>query len=471
MSWTPDLRGAQGPIYLALADAIGKAIAAGELLDGARLPTQRELAQKLGVDLTTVTRAYAEAQRAGFIVSDGRRGSFVRGRAKRTSPLNAARGLPASTVNLDQLDIASVEAPDLAMPPEPPGGMLQSAIRDAMETILVRQGFLPLQYQPSGGTAFDRLARAEMMSAVGPTHPDQIVITAGGQNAIHAICTAMLQPGDRVACGGFVYPGFLAVARRIGARIAPLAMDEDGVIPESLEDVLRDGPIKALFVVPTNDNPTTATLPAQRRNRLAELAEQHDFSIIEDDAFGASTGYAVLPIVNYAPSRTWYLSSVSKAITPGLRVATVRAPSIRHAFALAADVRETAVMAPPLSVALLTQWIVDGTLPKLVRAVTMESAARLQLAREILGGHNFRAQPQGFHLWISRPDAEPGTEPPPSAMLAGLPVVPASTFAVAPTGREQSLRVSLGGLRTRERLASDLGRLDAALALADRRRS
>jgi DNA-binding transcriptional MocR family regulator len=280
----------------------------------------------------------------------------------------------------------------------------------------------------------------------------------------------MLQRGERIACGALAYPGLLAVARRIGARVEPLEMDEHGILPESLEAVLRDGPITALFVVPTNDNPTTATLPAERRNRLGELAEAHDFWIIEDDAFGALAGYARLPIAHYAPRRTWYLSSVSKAVTPGLRVATVRAPSIRLAFALAADIRETAVMAPPVSVALLTQWVIDGTLPKLVRAVRAEAAERMQIAREILGEQTFRAQPEGFHLWIPRPDAEPGAEPPATAMLAGLPVTPASAFAVRPTGREQSLRVSLGGLRTRERLTSDLGRLDAALALADRRR-
>ncbi len=118
--------------------------------------------------------------------------------------------------------------------------------------------------------------------------------------------------------------------------------------------------------------------------------------------------------------------------------------------------------------ALVSQWVLDGTLLKLIEAVQEEAKIRQKIALEILGSGRFVAQPDGYHLWLPRPDGISGQQTSAAAAFAGLPVVPASVFTPQPTGIEQSLRVSLGGMRTRERLASDLGRLDSILARSDR---
>jgi DNA-binding transcriptional MocR family regulator len=473
MAWTPDLSGADGPIYLALAETITRAVASGDLPEGSQLPSHRELAKSLGVDVTTVTRAYAEVKRAGIIDSDRGRGSFVRRkRSARPEPFkvtleNVGGIQPPSASG----DVFQLEAAGLNMPPEPPGGILQDAIAAALPALLGHPGYLPLNYQPSGGIAYDRAARAQMMQGIAPTNPDQVVITAGGQNALHALCTTLIKPGDRIAAGRFTYRGFLAVARRVGAEIAPIEMDAEGLIPEAIEEAARYRPFKLLFVVPTNDNPTTATMGKERRKAVAELAERYNFIIIEDDAYGALSDYRLPTISQFAPTRTWYLSSLSKAVAPGFRVATVRAPSVREAFELASDIRETAVMAPPLNVALITQWILEGTLPRLIAAVRAEAQARQAIALEVLGPGRFVSQPEGYHLWLQRPDGVDNAQTNGAAVAAGLPVVPASVFAVDPTGLEQSLRICLGGMRSRERLRSDLERLDALLARSDRRQS
>jgi len=465
MVWKPRIQG-NGPIYLELAEAIGRAIVTGELTAGQRLPTQRELAQALGVDLTTVTRGYAQAQRLGHIHSEGRRGSFVRRLdAPRKTALDVYEsdtyGIPAPVI--DSSEVNAIENSGRNMPPEPAGDLLREAIRDGTDRILARTGQLPVHYQPPGGPAYNRSIIASVFNRSMPCVSDQVVITAGAQNAIHAICNALLKPGDVVACGKYTYPGLLAVARRIGARIVPVDMDDDGLVPESLEEVARRHRPKLLYLVPYNDNPTTASLTTARRNAIAECAERHDFQILEDDAYGGLVAYRPQRVVStIIPSRCWYMVTLSKSFTPAFRVANVRAPSVRDAFGMIAGIQETTTMASPFDAAIDMQWLQDGTLMKLGAAVAREAMERQKIARDILGKHVYKAQPEGYHLWLPRPGSD-APSPIQSPLLSGLPVVPASVFAVVPNNREQSLRVSLGGPRSREKLASDLNRLNAWL--------
>ena len=116
------------------------------------------------------------------------------------------------------------------------------------------------------------------------------------------------------------YPGFLAAARRLGAEIVPLAMDADGILPDALEQAARHRNLRALYLVPTNDNPTTATLPLERRKAIARLALRHGFAIVEDDAYGRLPASPIPPVAAFAPKQTWHIAGVSKLVSPALRV-------------------------------------------------------------------------------------------------------------------------------------------------------
>ncbi|RYE96632.1 MAG: aminotransferase class I/II-fold pyridoxal phosphate-dependent enzyme, partial [Oxalobacteraceae bacterium] len=214
-NWKPDIRSAAGPKYLAIAQALSRDIEAGALAAGTRLPPQRSLAEALGVDLTTVTRAYREAQRLNLIEGDGRRGSFVR---QRTS---------------DAQKITYREPVDTGMnaPPELSGGLLAAAFQQSANALLTRPDVTAqFQYQPSGGMNVAREAGADLLSARSvPCHDDTVLVTAGGQHALHAVVSVELQSGDAVAVAAYVYPGFQAVARRYGLRLVVVASDSEGL--------------------------------------------------------------------------------------------------------------------------------------------------------------------------------------------------------------------------------------------------
>jgi DNA-binding transcriptional MocR family regulator len=448
LSWTPDIAAAGGPIYMAIADALARDARSGALPAGERLPPQRELAARLGVDLTTITRAYAEAARRGLIASEGRRGSFVRGAP---APADDPQQEAASGMN---------------MPPEPEGGMLRSAIASGLAALLERNG-TALHYQPSGGGEAERNAGAAWLSQLVPgTSPDQIVLAAGAQNALHAVAAALLTRGGRVAAGCFTYPGFLAIARRMGAEIVPLAMDEEGILPDAFDDSAALNALQALYVVPTNDNPTTATMGKARREAIAAIARRHSVPIIEDDAYGRLPERPPFPLASWAPELSWHIASVSKIVSPSLRIAFVRAPSVRDAAALAADVHETAVMPPPLNAALVASWLADGTFPRLVAAVRAEAGARMKEALAVLPGA--RGDPDGYHLWLPLEGGLSASAVAARAVAAGLPAVPGSAFSSSGETPIEALRISLGGSRSRSAVTRELRRLDALIAQSGR---
>jgi DNA-binding transcriptional MocR family regulator len=432
--WLPDLTKARAPKYLAIADALGSAIERGTLNSGDRLPPQRDLAARLGVDLTTVTRAYETARQRGLIEAHGRAGSFVRG----TSPA--------------QIDDAARVDTGMNMPPELPGDMLGRAMRDTITTLLAEGSGLRLQYQPAGGSAADRAAGARLIARAGmDASDDQLVVTAGAQNALHAILNTTLRPGDAVACGRFVYSGFKVLAARFGLRLIPLpAMDGD-----ALAAVCRTEQIRAVYVVPTNDNPTAVTLDATCRQSIAQTAQANDLMVIEDDVYGALCTTPAVPLAALAPERTWYVASVSKTISPALRVAYVCAPNIGSALRLAADVHETAIMAPPLNAAMVRTWLDDGRYDRLVQAMRNEAMRRQAIAADILAGLPYQAHPEGYHLWLPLPAGLDGAELADAMRPSGLSVVAGDRFRVAP-GTDQAVRISLGGLIEMPRLARAL---------------
>jgi len=420
----PKFDRAGGPKYLAIAEALSAAIEAGELRGGDRLPPQRDLAARLGVDLTTVTKAYDQARSRGLIIARGRAGSFVLPQGM------IAAGPPPRDTGMN-------------MPPEVEGGSLLVSWERTTSALLNSPGAGGrLHYAPAGGCETDRIAGAGIFERMGlASHPDEVVVTAGSQNALHAIIGAALESGDTVACGPYVYPGFLALARKAGLKLAPMAR----VNAAEFEALCRTTKIAALYLVPTNDNPTTTTLIADERAAIADVVGKHGIQIIEDDAYGPLDEHPLAPLSSLVPELAWYVATTSKIISPALRVAHVRAPSLRQAMTLAAQVHDSNVMAPPLNAALLTCWVEDGRYDRLIAETRTEAMRRQAIAAEILPFASYAAHPCGYHLWVNLgPDGNAARI---SSELAGagMTAIPADNFSPGGTRPAQAVRVSLGG--------------------------
>lgn len=448
--WRPRVIESARMKYLGIVEALEADIRSGRVLRGERLPPQRAIAEALGVDLTTVTRAFNEARRRGLVEAQAGRGTFISERPDGAESSEFAHPLVDLSMNI---------------PPQPPEADFRKIFPQGIGGILGgARGLLSLHYQESTGTAPDRHVAAGWLSRrLEGVSADRLVVTGGAQAALFAVCDLLLERGDVVAAGLMTYPGFKAVAARKGLVLEPLAMDGEGIVPDAFEKACREKSPKALYLIPTIDNPTTATMSESRRRAIASLARRHGVAIIEDDPYAPLRPDHVVAIAEMAGDITWHIATLSKCATPALRVAYVAAPSAAKALQLAGILRATILMAPPLMSALASRWITDGSLDEITAAIRKENRARQKLAASVLGPLDYAADPQGHHLWLRLPSHWRAEDFAAHADRAGVSIVPASAFAVT-TQTIEAVRVSLGVAPDRDALEEGLTQLAALIA-------
>jgi DNA-binding transcriptional MocR family regulator len=449
--WRPWLVESSQLKWRGIVDALDADIRSGKVRPGMRLPPQRAIADALGVDLTTVTRAFNEAHRRGLIDAHAGRGTFVREGAGKEHHVELA-AMP--TVDLS-----------LNIPAQPASARLQRRIPDTMAELLSSErGRLHLHYQESRGSAPDRAAAALWLARrVEGVQPSSIVLASGAQSALFAVCDCIVAPGEVIAAGSVTYPGLKAIAQQRGFRLEPLAMDDDGIVPESFEDRCRVAVPKAIYIIPAIDNPTTATMPEGRRRKIAAIARQYGVAIIEDDPYSPLLTDAPAPFALLAPDITWHIATLSKCVTPALRIAYVIAPGDAQALRLSGVLRSINLMAPPLNAALVSRWITSGVIDDIRDAIRDEAAARQKIARANLSQFSFLADPYGHHLWLKLPSYWRASDLAEHAARAGIAVVPGSAFAVSDSV-EEAVRISLGAASDRGSLAQALNVLGGLLS-------
>ena len=445
--WTPDLNGRGGPRYVAIADALAADIQAGRIARGARLPTHRDLAYRLGVTVGTISRAYAEAERRGLIGGEVGRGTFVR-------DLSAA--VPSFTM-VEHGSTGTAEAKPVDLSLNLPVRHESDALLSATLTELARQPGISalLDYQPHRGLPRHRAAGADWIKRAGLSlSADQVVLTAGAQHAMMAAFGALTRPGDLVVTEALTYPGMKTLANLLHLRLQGLAMDEEGLRPDSFEAACRTASPRVLYCLPNIQNPTGVLMSEERRRAIARIAEAHEVAVVEDDVYGFLAEDAPPPLATHLPQSGYYISSASKAMAPGLRTGFLGVPAGTEAI-FAAAVRTTTWMAAPLGAEITARWIFDGTSHRLVQGHRAESAARQEIARRILSAFDYTAYPTAFHGWLVLPEPWRSEEFTAQARLKGVLVTPGEAFAVTRPG-VQAVRLCLGGAPTRADLERGL---------------
>ncbi|CAO3438950.1 aminotransferase-like domain-containing protein [Azospirillum endophyticum] len=416
--WHTAIHSSDKPRYVAIADVIADDLHNGRLVPGARLPAQRVLAEALEVDFTTVARGYQEAQRRGLIESRVGAGTFVRGDGVRDGAgADGGRdAAPAAICGPAPLPPADAAAPvpgrsparraaDLSMnlPPDIDDPELLARMRGGLGEV-ARDLVDLLRYQEFGGAEQDRQAGVDWLALRGlPVRTERLLVCAGTHSALHAVLGALAKPGDRICAEALTYPGLRGLAAQLGLEVVGLPMDESGILPDAFAEACRTRPPKALYCNPTLQNPTTVTLSAKRRQALVDIARQYGVAIIEDDAYGALPVGGPVPMAALAPDIVFYIGGLAKVLGAGLRVAYLVVPEARHVWQLSAFLRATTVMASPLTVALATRWITDGTAQAVLAAIRAESTLRQTIARGILPGPGPSSKPEAFHYWLPLP--------------------------------------------------------------------
>ncbi|MYN02969.1 aminotransferase class I/II-fold pyridoxal phosphate-dependent enzyme [Pseudoduganella sp. DS3] len=440
--WLPPLAAHAGPRFLQIADALQAALADGSLKPGDRLPPQRQLAARLQVDLTTVTRAYDEARRRNLLEGRGARGTYV---AAPKVELSARLDLGMNT------------------PPPPDGVDFDDLLQQGLAQVLLRadKGLL-MTYHLAGGSDSERKAGAKWLEPIfGQVEAQQLVVCPGAQAALAALILALTQPGDTLLAEPTTYPGVRSAASQLGRRLVAVEADRDGMLPALLEQACRQHKPGLVYLNPTLQNPTASTMPEQRRRELASVAQRCNVRIVEDDPYWLLADAPPAPIATFAPEQVSYISTLSKCLTPGLRVAFVLIRDAQERERFLAALRSFALMATPLTAALATQWILDGSAGALLQGVRKEARLRHRMAWDILAGR-YSGAGDGLHVWLDLPAYWTPAQLARAADSAGIAITPADAFA---TGGKtaNAIRISLGSIKDRARLQTGLQRLSHLL--------
>jgi DNA-binding transcriptional MocR family regulator len=409
------------------------------------MPTQRDLADQLGVTVGTVSRGYAAAARRGLLSGEVGRGTFVKGSTDEPAPSAA-------------IDLARNHPPLSPMGPEIV--LLRDTLRAFAEGAELHRSLL---YAPDGGHPHHREAGARWIRTAGlEATPENTLVCGGSQHALTIAFSALLGPGDRLGCEALTYPGTKAAAALLRLSLEGLAIDDHGLKPGAFEDACRRG-LKVLYCAPTIHNPTASVMPVARREEIARIARAHDVVIVEDDVHALLPDSPFPPIASFAPERTLFVASTSKTLAPGMRIAFLKVP-MGYVARMVSGIRATTWGAPPLMAEVVTRWIDSGAAEEIVMAKRREAKTRQEIAAQALAGYTYAAHPQAYHLWLRLPEPWRSDTFVPEAQRQGVLVTPASVFSVERDPLPHAVRVCLGGARSHEALRRGLELLRRALA-------
>lgn len=453
VAWLRPLQGAAGPIYRQVAQQVIKAVELGLLKVGDRLPAQRELARRLGVDLTTITRAYTEIRQQGLLEAHGAGGSYIAPRSDAVRAADDPVDLSMNTPPLQNCDLL------LRMM-----RLAQKAVRDRTVT----EGLM--NYHLGTGTKADREAGASWLEpALGKIASHRVVICPGAQVALTVLLLTQSKGGDRILTENLTYPGMLASARTLGRKITPVESDDEGMLPSALAEMCAKCRPAFIYLTPTIQNPTATTMSQRRREDLYAVACEYRIPIVEDDPHWLLAGDAPAPIAtlnrNVEDAPVFYVSTLSKCLAPGLRTAYLIMPPSHGSASILDTLRSLLQYPAAWMTAVATHWIQTGNAYRLLALIRGELAARQRLADEMLPATSI-GHPRGLHRWLSLPKE---LAPHQLIQLAseqglGLALLGSSAFNVAGTP-PNAVRLSLGSPDDREALTLGLRQLAYLLEL------
>jgi DNA-binding transcriptional MocR family regulator len=438
--------------YQEIAMAIKKLIDIGHYNEGSKLPTHRALAEEYNTTAITIAKAYKLLAERGHIESHVGRGSFVKASS------NLKKVIQSQFMD-DEWNF-SILQPCYASHLELIYNQLNQCFSHPVSPTLFgyTEDTGSLRHKESGMLWMQRFG-LQVRS------PEHVLLTNGAQHALSTLIECYSEPGDCVAVEALTYPGILSIIKTLGRKAVGVEMDSQGMTPESLEAVcLRDKP-SLIIIVPSHQNPTTVTMPLSRRKAIAAIIQKYPLWLLEDDIYSFLNSDVIAPITNLIPEKSFYISSLSKAISPGLRCGYLKVPQAQME-SLASYIRTMVWLVSPFTFEVADQMIRSGVLFELAEKQKAIAEKRQMLARSILQmdclEKGISHSDSSYHVWLSLPESWTPDQFTMTAKERGMIVSSGHYFDVDQTPT-QSIRLSLMAIADDEHFEAGLHALKALI--------
>jgi len=426
-----------------LVNAIRLSIENGSLKPGDRLPSQRELAQRLGLAVGTVTKAYSEAARLKLVSTEVGRGTFVLQSANNHLPTTEATG------GLYDLTFNQV-AYEEAHPAE---------LHTSLINILKRSEHSGIyNYELDADISNIREHASNWLASIGhPTNIENLVICNGVQHGLFLAVQSLATPETVILTEQLGYPGISLLNSILGYSLRGVEIDQFGLKMEDLRKACKETNSKVLICAPSLHNPTNSVMPIERRKQLAEVAEEFDLYIVEYDVNGIPVADFTTPVGSLIPDRTYFITGTWKVTGLGASLGFISAPT-DFVHRLTAAVQATSWSPSPLLREIVATWIADGTASRVGTWHIGEISKRLELAKHALNGFEYFSHPSSYNLWLELPEPWRRETFVDALTKNGVASSPANMFIIGRAIAPHAVRLNLGGV-------SHLSALERALKI------
>jgi GntR family transcriptional regulator/MocR family aminotransferase len=440
------------PLYQQIKDHFRQGIISGSLVPDTRLPACRQLAHDLGVNRITVENAYSELEADGLVFSRMGSGTYVlpHNPLPPVSKSNAEAAWPLWQQNLSIRNAVTKlatteEMLKIAGHPNPinfASGISDSRqfpaveFRKTIQTVMRRDGIAAMDYGERNGYAPLREGITHILASQGlQTLPENILITAGSQQAISLVSQTLLKPGDVILVESPTYSIAMELFRTLGFRLVGIPVDNQGMQVEKLEKLLQQHHPKLIYTIPNFHNPTGTCLSSSRRRQLIILADRYNVPILEDDFVGdlRYEGRTQPSIKALDPGgQVIYVSTFSKMLMPGLRVGFLVADGPVYDSLLGLK-RLSDLATSTLIQRALEAYVTVGRYQAYLRRSCQvfrkrRDAMLAAIARYLPADVSFDPPQGGLHLWLRLPDGLSSNELLPMACQEGVAYAPGSAF-------------------------------------------
>ncbi|MEH7118131.1 PLP-dependent aminotransferase family protein [Neobacillus vireti] len=385
MSWKPDKKQLFPPLYRSIASLLEYDILNGFLAPNIQLPPQREIADYLDINLSTVTRAFKICEVKGLIYAVTGRGTFV------TPNIKNAIFMADIDENKNYIEMGIIKPLDNT----------NAFVAQAIKTIAAKD-YLEnlLDYRHPLGMPYHRMAAKKWMQRFNMDVPiENIAITSGGQNSFSLILMALFHPGDKIAVDIYTYPNFIELAKILNIQLVPIEGDELGMKPEKLDAVCRTNSLQGIYLSPSCNNPTAITMDMNRRKEIAEVINKHGLFLIEDDVYSFLAPNGYYPISHFVPERFVYILSISKSLSSGIRVAFI-AYANPFVEKITYGIFNLNVKTSALNAEIITELINTGAAEQIIRKKREISQERNRLYQKYFQINHPSENPISFFRWL-----------------------------------------------------------------------
>lgn len=440
MSWKPNKELLKRPFYSSIAALLEHDIVNGFLAPGTKLPPQRELADFLDLNFTTITRAYKLCEVKGLIFAITGSGTFV-------AP-NATRSITISTEQIKNcIDLGFVASFEQS----------NSIVAETIQKVVDKK-YLEhlLNYNDPTGLPHQKTAGLNWMKSFGiDVNQDHIAIVSGAQNALAITLTALFKPGNRIATDVYTYSNFIQLAKMLHIQLVPIQGDEFGMLPNELDKQCSQLDIHGIFLMPSCTNPTTIMIADFRKQELAEVIRKHHLILIEDDIHAFLTAGIIpdykQPMFSLLPEQSVYISGTSKCICSGLRVAyivfgdTLRKDILQAIF-------NVNVKTSSLDAEVITELILSGQAYEIVKQKKHLAESANKVYSEYFSSTNSVEHPFSFYRWLPIQDYYDAFQLETDLEIQGIRFFHSDRFITGQNTPNKYLRVALSSTNSSDEL-------------------